>query len=570
MPEIVIEAPRQGISASPFVGFADVRQLDVSSVPGIAKLNTKLVKVSGTTVDAQVNWFVRDPITTGNIWALDSNGVVYSSTDSGVTWAELNIGSTTSAHGNGLWLWEDYLFVARDTALDTYGPLLSGKTVTVTIATPGVFTLTTHGLAANDRVIFSTSGALPTGLTAGTVYFVIAAGLTADEFEVSTAQGGSAVNTSGTQSGTHKVRIMEFGWKTIDSDVLWHPMLTSKNDSKLYGGAGRFIYSLEELTTFNAQDAATFTWTQQALDLPSPYRIKCIEELGNYLMSGTWQGTNTNDVRIADIFSWDRSSPSFGQPVQMNDYGVHAMKNSGNALIVLAGISGGIFKCDGVNAVKIAQLPIDIGASGIQDWYPGSIMTYKEKVFFGCGNTSSPYSGQGVYSLQQTGQGYTLILEHLNSSLTDGTAAPVMANAILPITRNTFILGWRSDATYGIDLASATSYAYGTDYSGYYDSPMYSVGSNLQPYKFGQIEFQLARLLRTGEGIRLAYRKDLADSFTTIRTVAYTDVDAGGILSKNIITNIPNDVVACEQIQFRVSIKGTSTTTPELKRVIVR
>jgi len=77
------------------------------------------------------------------------------------------------------------------------------KIFTVTIASPGVFTRKEHGLVAGDRVIFSTSGALPTGLSANTWYWVISAGLTEDEFEVSATKTGSAINTSGTQSGTH-------------------------------------------------------------------------------------------------------------------------------------------------------------------------------------------------------------------------------------------------------------------------------------------------------------------------------------------------------------------------------
>ncbi len=78
-------------------------------------------------------------------------------------------------------------------------------TFTVTIASPAVFTYTAHGLAAGDIVIFATTGALPTGLTAGTTYYVIAAGLAADSFRVSATDGGSAVNTSGSQSGTHSL-----------------------------------------------------------------------------------------------------------------------------------------------------------------------------------------------------------------------------------------------------------------------------------------------------------------------------------------------------------------------------
>src|SRR3990167_3250813 len=75
---------------------------------------------------------------------------------------------------------------------------------TVTIATPAVFTSTAHGLAAGDRVKLRTTGALPTGLSVDTVYFVISAGLTADAFQLSTTDGGAAINTSGTQSGTHR------------------------------------------------------------------------------------------------------------------------------------------------------------------------------------------------------------------------------------------------------------------------------------------------------------------------------------------------------------------------------
>ena len=85
----------------------------------------------------------------------------------------------------------------------TFTPPLG--TITVTIASPAVFSYTGHQLTAGDAVSFQTTGALPTGLTAGTTYYVIAAGLTANAFEVSTTPGGSAVNTSGSQSGTHSI-----------------------------------------------------------------------------------------------------------------------------------------------------------------------------------------------------------------------------------------------------------------------------------------------------------------------------------------------------------------------------
>lgn len=56
-----------------------------------------------------------------------------------------------------------------------------------------------HGLATDDRVFFTTvSGeALPAGLSASTLYFVRATGLTADAFTVATTSGGAAVDITG-------------------------------------------------------------------------------------------------------------------------------------------------------------------------------------------------------------------------------------------------------------------------------------------------------------------------------------------------------------------------------------
>jgi len=81
-------------------------------------------------------------------------------------------------------------------------------TPTVTIASPGIFTLASHGLIAGNVVQFSTTGGLPTGILPGVNYYVIATGLDTNDFEVSTTLSGSAVNTSGSQSGTHSVYLV--------------------------------------------------------------------------------------------------------------------------------------------------------------------------------------------------------------------------------------------------------------------------------------------------------------------------------------------------------------------------
>lgn len=74
---------------------------------------------------------------------------------------------------------------------------------TISNATPAVITQAAHGLVDGDQVGFSTTGSLPTGLATTTAYFV--KNVTANTFEVATSRGGSSVATSSAGSGTHSL-----------------------------------------------------------------------------------------------------------------------------------------------------------------------------------------------------------------------------------------------------------------------------------------------------------------------------------------------------------------------------
>ena len=114
-------------------------------------------------------------------------------------WTQMNYGEDLifNPRGGGLYYWD------ATNGVSSRGVLLSGLggTATITIASPAVVTSTVlynEGAA----IKFSTTGALPTGITAGTTYYVYkASGLT---FNLITA-AGSVVNTSGTQSGTQTI-----------------------------------------------------------------------------------------------------------------------------------------------------------------------------------------------------------------------------------------------------------------------------------------------------------------------------------------------------------------------------
>ena len=122
-------------------------------------------------------------------WGSGSWGIGSTSNDSLRLWSQSNFG-------------EDLIFGPRG------GPIyywdasigLTGSTFTVTIANPGVLS-TSLNLTNGTALVLNTTGALPTGLLVGTVYYVV--GVAGTQFSLSATFGGSAINTTGTQTGVH-------------------------------------------------------------------------------------------------------------------------------------------------------------------------------------------------------------------------------------------------------------------------------------------------------------------------------------------------------------------------------
>lgn len=73
------------------------------------------------------------------------------------------------------------------------------NTVTISVGEPGVVTWAAHGLADGSSVKFETTGALPTGLVAGTTYYVVDAD--ANSFSVSATPGGAPIDTTAAGTG---------------------------------------------------------------------------------------------------------------------------------------------------------------------------------------------------------------------------------------------------------------------------------------------------------------------------------------------------------------------------------
>lgn len=91
--------------------------------------------------------------------------------------------------------------VYRILQLSSYVDSTGDKTVDISIGSTTVLVRNNHGLRPDYQISFLTTGSLPTGINTTTIFFVLADGLSANSFRISTTRRGIPVATSGVQTG---------------------------------------------------------------------------------------------------------------------------------------------------------------------------------------------------------------------------------------------------------------------------------------------------------------------------------------------------------------------------------
>mgnify|MGYP003645917943 CR=1 FL=1 len=122
-------------------------------------------------------------------WGLGTWGNGQTTSTALQLWNQQNFGEDLiyGPRGGGIYYWSEDI---------GYSPVQ----VTISIAAPGLITLPADFSFPNGTTVaFTSTGALPTGLVVGQVYFVVNS--TGGTFNLSTAIGGTAITTSGGQSG---------------------------------------------------------------------------------------------------------------------------------------------------------------------------------------------------------------------------------------------------------------------------------------------------------------------------------------------------------------------------------
>lgn len=269
----------------------------------------------------------------------------------------------------------DRLYLASNTDY-SWTPVSKVATVTISNASPGVVTLASHGFAANDPVVFSTSGSLPTGLTAGTKYFVKTV-LTANTFTVSATAGGAAINTSSAGSGTHSVTWI---YTAVSSDAQWQ-----------FAQFGNLVFATQKNAVLQVYNLASSTAFADCSG--SPPQASYISVVGRFLvLSGLlsqpyriqWSGLNDTTQWTSGVNSSDyQDFPDGGivRGVAGGEFGTVFQDQAIRRMSYIPG-SALIFQIE-----RIAQ---DVGLFG-----PYSIVRAGPLIFF--------HSAQGFYKIAPGG-----------------------------------------------------------------------------------------------------------------------------------------------------------------------
>lgn len=355
----------------------------------------------------------------------------------------------------------------------------------------------------------------------------------------------STLNTSGPATA------WSYGWKTVTLSALNGriPVVSAKEDGNLYFGTSSGVGSIIETPgdSFDPTDATSYTYTSDALSFPESDKITCMAELGNLLILG---GRNNF------VYTWDKLSPGFNGLLNVPDVFTYAIVALNNNAYMFSGVRGRIYITNGSGVELYKKVP---------DYVTGTVNPYiiwrdanfnRNQIYFSFSAQNNALTDQGTVSgvwALETETGAMYLLNKTSNSGYTGTTN--MALPMPPLTAGGnpppgagVMIGWYSGSTYTLDIGTSTPY---TNYESYVHTDMIPVGTFLDPFTPSQIEWKTSAPLVSGESVRVSYRTNISDSFTTIGTSS-----TAGVLSDLYQTNFQK----AQWVQFRVETSSTASS----------
>ena len=291
---------------------------DVSGSPGGGTVVTQYQVNAGPAFQIPYNGWGAGP------WGLGTWGNGLPGTNALQLWNAKNFGQDLvyGARGQGVYYWNA-------------NKELTPIQVTISIAAPGVITLPA-GFSFPDGTLiqFESTGALPTGLSVGTTYFVRDSAGT--NFSVAATISGAAITTSGSQSGLQFISqrgVNIYGVEDPNAPITHNYLLVSDSRFVILFGTNEFQSTvLDPMLVRWSDQESPFVWEPLATNQAGSLRLS----LGSEIVTAVQ--TRQEIVIITDqaVYSMQYLGPPFVWGAQPLGDNISIM--GPNAAIVASGV----------------------------------------------------------------------------------------------------------------------------------------------------------------------------------------------------------------------------------------
>ncbi len=245
---------------------------DVSGSPGGGSVVTQYETNTGPSYQVPLTGWG------SGAWGLGTWGIGKPVSDPMQLWSNYNFGEDLvyGPRGAGLYYWNSSVG-------------LSPIQMTISIGAPGIITLPIDfSIAEGTALSLTSTGALPTGLTVGTTYFVVNS--TGNTFELSATLGGPSITTSGTQSGLQFVSQRGINLASVGdaSTPIYQNALLVSDASRFIIVFGTNDYGstiLDPMLIRWSDQESLYTWTPAATNQAGSIRLSHGSEIVTAIQS---------------------------------------------------------------------------------------------------------------------------------------------------------------------------------------------------------------------------------------------------------------------------------------------
>lgn len=569
-----------------------IKNMNIHEDPSYITLMPGLSKVSDSVVTNLVTWADDGQPFDTNRYFYDQAGNLYKET-SGGAWS--NIRTVSGGAGQGLLVFDDYLYYSTSTTIGRYGRLsgspsfnddflsdgttnidqenitASGQTYTtptsisetstnllsftplrdplkaviIKVASKGTgnWTVTIHDSNNNSIGTATVSNASLTNSAANTFTFTtplrMIIGNTYHIHVTSTVADGTV--TTGTTSDLSTAYYQTlFGILVADSN--WHPIKNHLN--LMCVGNERYLAVWDEAT-----------YNPNRLTFAAGFKVRSMTIQKEYLVIATWKGSSIDAVEEGRLYYWDGISTTFNYYENVNLGLPNAIHTSKNRLFGIYGSSGTMHLFN--EPFKKIQDPPYLGRGKKVEVYPGAITEWQSKTYIGIAGSTDDGTGlsQGVYEWGNQQDDLPEVLNYAFTISTGTTQSTEVSIGMVKAFGKDLYVSWKDAATYGIDKVSKTSNAAA---NGSYEQLIYDGGNpqkNMLPQKIVITFLPLA----TGESVTPKYRLDRASSWTL-----GTDINTVGSTRAELLLDVQG---RANEIEYGFDVASSNGTYPKITGV---